>query len=124
MIRTQPSLQVTIKLSQVEGRELARFLEHLRRELAVEFYPADLDEVEDRLGDANAIARWLREEVQLVLTQPAAQTLLEALHIQLAEEAYEPSRSGLLLSLLRKIRQAETGHSDASRLGQLALCQS
>lgn len=95
-----PSTAIVLRLSQIEGRALAQFLAHLRVESMRDFYPGELQELEDRLGEANMIARWLREDVLLEVSEPTAFWLVESHEAEL--EAGLAS-DGHFAELFRKI---------------------
>jgi hypothetical protein len=71
---------LTFDFSTAEGHELAALLEHLLKEADFNVDLETLAAVYEKLGDANFLATWKRENVSLELSMDELIALNEALH--------------------------------------------
>jgi len=80
-MRNDPDMPgiVSIELSQFEGHKLFDFIEGLIQGIGTESKINALKEAQDKLGDANALALWLRENITLELHHSEAIRLLDML---------------------------------------------
>jgi hypothetical protein len=87
-----------VELSQFEGAELLAFLDAYVIESRGQLEGPALDPVLDRLGDANALALWLRERVRLELALAEAVQLHHLLSASLsaARDVATQTRTALL----------------------------
>ena len=95
MSNQTPSKTARLTLSPLEGRRLFGFLTELAEcgDPATGF--SGFDDFLEILGEANALATWLRENVNVELEGPEAAKVLEALESTLLEKgvALTPTRS-------------------------------
>lgn len=91
-MRYQPPIfeTATVTFSPFEGRQLLESLEQLDDPASLGLDAEILDAASEKLGDANALARWLGESVILELRPDEAHQLLEALETTL-QPAHRPS---------------------------------
>jgi hypothetical protein len=77
--RSEETDIVVIKLSLLEGQQLSALLEHSIAQTGQGYDPCLLASALDSLGDANDLARWLREDVALELRCDEIVAVLQAL---------------------------------------------
>jgi hypothetical protein len=97
---------VRVTLSPIEGRRLFASLSDLAEGGNPETGFSDLDELLDILDDANALAAWLRENVNLELEGPEAAKLAEMLEDMSPRDGFSQEADAVLPGIREKL---ETG---------------
>lgn len=98
-----------VELTQVEGRDLRGFVERL-----IDVDPKGqnferLLQIEGRIADANAVALWLRENVELELSREDLYDLLEFLSARI--DAEEENLHGIVQKLTSLLSPTGTGQT-------------
>jgi hypothetical protein len=88
----------------MQAQTLARFLSRLIEELRSDCDVSALSCIEDQLGDALCIARWLWENIYLDMDWSQAVDLLEALVVRLDEETWSDADLSTLTAVVDQLR--------------------
>lgn len=102
---------VRVTLSPVEGEQLFVFLSELAEAGARPIGLCSLDELLGKLGDANELALWLRENLNLELEGRQAAKMLETLENNAPAEGSSPETDQILLGVRIKVRECLGGAS-------------
>ncbi len=98
----EESNAIEINLSQFAGRKLLGFLETTIQQVHSELAADTTEAILDKLGDANAVAVWLRENVTLDLERNEAVLVQEALGTMLEKETSEAEEDCAMLTAVRE----------------------
>ncbi len=105
---------VRVTLSPVEGEQLFVFLSELAEAGAGQIGLCSLDELLGKLGDANELALWLRENLNLELEGREATIMLETLETlenNAPAEGSSPETDQILLGVRIKVQECLGGAS-------------
>ena len=94
---------ISIELSQFEGLQLFEFIEGLIRRVDVESEINTLEGVQEKLGDTNALALWLREDVTLELHHNEVMQLLDYLSARHEQADLSPESQVALAGITNKL---------------------
>jgi hypothetical protein len=88
------AVQLTLPLH--ESQQLDDFLEGLIQQLGQQLDTTSLESTQETLGDAKAVAIWLRDYVNLELSTSSAIELLEVLTDKVGDDQERPGHPSLI----------------------------
>lgn len=110
-----------LSLERFEGELLGNVVEQLINELGEGRDFGVLKQASEKLGDANAVARWSREKVWLDLNMDEAIQLVDALLVRLEEDEWPDEEERILGNLRERMIEQLTGMGTAVLVGDRRL---
>jgi hypothetical protein len=105
MSNQDPPETVRLTLSPLDGRRLFGFLTELAQCGDSETDVSGLDELLDKVGDANALALWLRENVNVELEGPDVSKVRKMLESMSSKQGVAPEADSVLPAMQEQLAE-------------------